>query len=196
MKMQIRPAMQSDLSAILRIYAPYVLDTAISFEYEVPSLDAFALRFEKITEQFPWLVCETNEEIAGYAYASPAFVRAAYQWNADISVYIAPQYQRHGIAGAFYHGIEQCLCLQGYRNLYAVVTASNQGSVYFHEALEFHEVGRFHRAGYKLNAWHDVIWYEKFIRQCDTTPCVPVSFTSLDEKAVATLLREVATKVK
>ena len=88
MAITIREAVLQDLPGILSLYSVYIMETTHTFEYVVPSLDSFRERFESITEQFPWLVCEVDGELAGYAYASAAFKRAAYQWDADLAVYL------------------------------------------------------------------------------------------------------------
>ena len=72
----IRFALESDVPAMLAIYAPYVQHTTVSFEYEVPSPEEFIRRFRSITEQFPWLVWEEDGQVLGYAYAAKPFERA------------------------------------------------------------------------------------------------------------------------
>ena len=191
----IRKAAKQDISEILKIYSPYIVNTAISFEYEVPSLDVFTLRYEKITKQFPWLVCEIDGVLSGYAYASFAFERAAYQWSADISVYIDKKHHRKGIATAFYRCIEQFLVMQGYYNLYAVITGTNEKSLSFHRSLGYSELAVFHHSGYKLSEWHDVMWYEKNLREFTDDPKPPIAFSILDESQIDAILLDYTQKV-
>lgn len=185
----IRKAEKHDIPAILQIYSPYIKNTSVSFEYEVPSLKEFTLRFEKITKQFPWLVCEIDGVPAGYAYASKAFERAAYQWDADISVYIDQNFHRKGIAMAFYQCIEQFLVMQGYYHLYAGVTGGNQNSIRFHQSLGFSQFAVYRNCGYKLGAWHHVIWFEKDLQKLNDAPILPIAFSSLDENSVGAILK-------
>ena len=129
----IRIATEKDIPAILAIYGPYVEDTTVSFEYTVPTEEAFLERFRGITAQFPWLVWEEDGKVLGYAYGSPPYARAAYGWCAEPSVYLAPEAQRKGIGTALYAALEKILALQGYQVLYALVTSENGPSMAFHE---------------------------------------------------------------
>lgn len=187
--MIFRIAKENDIAGILEIYRPYILNTAVSFEYEVPALDEFSLRFTKITRKFPWLVCEVDGVLAGYAYASLAFERAAYQWDAGISVYIHEKYHRLGIGNSFYHYIEQLLTLQGYCKLYACVTGGNETSHLFHEKMGFSNIGVFRRCGYKFNQWHDVIWYEKILSPVSSPPPPTAPFHTLEDSKVFKILK-------
>ena len=54
----IRFAGKEDAAAILKIYETYILNTAVTFEIEVPTVEAFVARMEAVTTQFPWLVYE------------------------------------------------------------------------------------------------------------------------------------------
>lgn len=175
----IRPATEHDLPAILEIYRPYIEQTAITFEYDVPSLDDFQARFRDITAQCPWLVWEEDGEILGYAYGAPAFERKAYAWCADLSVYLKRSACGRGIGRALYAKLEQLLQAQGYRVLYALVTTANAPSVEFHKAVGYREVASFPHCGWKLGQWHGVVWLQKDVG-ADTPPTdFPVPFPSL-----------------
>ena len=170
MNITIREAREADIPRILEIYAPYVKHTTISFEYEVPSPESFTERFRQVTSRFPWLVCEADGLVVGYAYGSPAFERAAYQWNADLSVYLDEAYTGMGLGGKLYDALLPLLKKQGIRRVYALVTSENFRSMNWHTAMGFHEVARFPRTGYKLGIWLDVIWYEKVLIPCVGEP--------------------------
>jgi len=185
MAITIREAVLQDLPGILSIYSVYIMETTHTFEYVVPSLDSFRERFESITEQFPWLVCEVDGELAGYAYASAAFKRAAYQWDADLTVYLDCKFHRKGIASALYSCLIDFLKLQGYYNLYAVITADNIPSVNFHRTFGFTDIGIFHKSGYKMGIWLDVLWMEKSIRHYNLEPVPAVPFRNLTPEAAA-----------
>ena len=158
-KVVIRLATVEDAEAILNIYAGYVRDTTISFEVEVPALEEFQKRMEQIQAQFPWLVCEIDGVVAGYAYASKHAQRAAYRWSADLSVYINEKYHRRHIAAALYTAIYAMLKAQGYYTVYAGVSTPNPKSEAFHLAQGFTTVGIYPNVGYKLGRWCTLTWY-------------------------------------
>jgi phosphinothricin acetyltransferase len=184
----IREATFEDLPGILSLYSIYITETTRTFEYEVPTLKSFEERFLTITEVFPWLVCESEGKLAGYTYASAAFERAAYQWDADLTVYLDRTFYRKGIATALYTCLIELLRLQGYYNLYAVITANNTSSVDFHRACGFTDIGVFHNSGYKMGTWLDVLWMEKTIAPYSKDPPVPLSFRQLDPHIVCGIL--------
>lgn len=159
--MAIRIATEQDLGQMLTIYAPYVTDTTVSFEYEVPTPAEFAERFRAITAQFPWLVWEETGSVLGYAYASAPFLRAAYRWCAEPSIYLAQAAQRRGIGRQLYAALEQILQKQGYRLLYAIITAENQGSLRFHESVGYRHLADFPGCGLKHGKTLGVTWMEK-----------------------------------
>lgn len=163
--MTIRDARRSDVPAMLAIYAPFVEHTAVSFEYDVPTEAEFARRLEEHQAAFPWLVCEENGRVMGYAYAGRAFERAAYGWNAEISCYLAPELRGRGVGRRLYARIEEILTRLGYYKLFAVVTSANAPSVAFHRALGFRDAACFRNVGYKQGGWYDVLWLEKTL--CD-----------------------------
>ena len=98
----LRPATVDDAAEMLAIYAPYVIQTTVSSEYDAPTLEEFTRRIRTFTEKLPWLVCIIDGEVAGYGYASPHRTRAAYQWSVETSIYVAQDWHRHGIAGAIW----------------------------------------------------------------------------------------------
>ena len=167
----IREAALRDVPAILDIYRPYILETAYTFEYEVPSLPAFQERFLAITQMHPWLVWEENGEILGYAYGEKAFGRAAYQWVADLAIYLRPDCHGRGIGRALYTAVEDILRKQGYFAAYGVVTASNVGSCAFHRALGYRQMAEFPSCGWKFGKWQGVVWFEKRLQ--DGEPVSP-----------------------
>lgn len=160
----IRQATERDVPAILDIYRPYILETAYTFEYEVPSHEAFLDRFRSVTREHPWLVWEENGEILGYAYGEKAFQRAAYQWVADLAIYLRADCRGRGIGKALYTRLEELLYQQGYFALYGVVTTANARSCAFHQAMGYRQMAEFPACGWKLGQWHGVIWFEKRLR--------------------------------
>ncbi|WP_223280290.1 arsinothricin resistance N-acetyltransferase ArsN1 family B [Nostoc sp. PA-18-2419] len=160
MKLTIRLADENDASQMLLIYAPIVQETTISFELEPPSETEFQNRIKNYQQQMPWLVCEINGELAGYAYANPYRTRAAYQWSVESSVYVAENHRRKGVAKALYTALFKLLQLQGFYNVVAAIALPNQPSVAVHEAVGFVPVGVFHRVGFKLGKWRDVGYWQ------------------------------------
>lgn len=175
----IRMATAADIPAILDIYGPYVEKTAISFEYTVPSFEAFTQRFTRINEDFPWLVWEENGKILGYAYGSLPWERAAFQWCAECSIYLRPEAHRKGIGRALYRVLEQLLALQGYRTVYAVITTANKTSVDFHEAAGFHLTASMPECGFKLGTWHGILWMEKRLSSVEMPTSSPMSWKAI-----------------
>ncbi len=169
----IRLATASDAEQIQAIYAPYVIHTAISFELGPPTVEEMRRRIIDILPHWPWLVCEQKGKILGYVYASRHRSRAAYQWSADVSVYIDEQLHRLGIGRALYSSLFAILALQGFYNAYAGITLPNAASVGLHESLGFQSIGVYHAVGYKLGAWHDVGWWQLVLQPHSIPPDSP-----------------------
>jgi phosphinothricin acetyltransferase len=150
------------------VYAPYVTDTAISFEERPPSAGEMARR---IAAAHAWLVAEDDDgAVTGYAYGSRHAERAAYRWSADVAVYIDAAHQRRGLGRALYSELFVILRELGLRTLCAGVTEPNPASDGLHRALGFRDVGLYRRIGYKLGAWHDVRWYQLDLRPGEDGP--------------------------
>ena len=172
----IRIATEADLPAILAIYTPYVRDTTVSFEYEVPSPEVFLNRFRAITEQFPWLVWEEDGAVLGYAYACRPFERAAYSWCAEPSIYVHPDAQGQGVGKRLYLALEELLKAMGYRVLLALVTGENEGSRRFHERLGYYVAGDLKNTGYKFGRWCGVFWMEKLLDSVENPMDYPIKW--------------------
>ena len=165
----------------MEIYAPYVKNTAISFEYTVPTLEEFTQRFLGISAQFPWLVWEENGTVLGYAYGSAPFERAAFQWSAEASIYLCPEACGKGIGKKLYAALEKLLQDQGYRKVYAIITTANAPSVAFHEAVGYRHTATMPDCGYKLGNWYGIVWMEKDLNTWDTPPHEPLPIHRLSE---------------
>ncbi|MDH4107423.1 MAG: GNAT family N-acetyltransferase [Gammaproteobacteria bacterium] len=163
-KFRIRPATEADAPALLAVYAPFVEDTVVSFEDEVPSLEDFAGRIRKSLSRWQWLVAEAGNEVAGYAYGGPFHQRAGYRWSVEVSVYLDPRFHRRGIGRALYERLLAELTDMGYCMAYAGVTLPNDASVALHREFGFEWVGTYRRAGRKFGAWHDVGWMQLELR--------------------------------
>lgn len=191
----IRFANEQDANALLAIYAPYVKNTVITFEYEVPDIAEFAGRIREISSFYPYLVCEKEGRIVGYAYAHRHMSRAAYQWGCELSIYLAPNACGLGIGTALYRTLMELLTLQNVRNFYACVTLPNDRSERLHNSLGFTLSGIWHHSGYKLGAWHDVGWYEKAAGNIADAPKPLICIHDLDAETVNTILHYPASAV-
>jgi len=169
-KIAIRIATETDAEEILAIYEKYIKETAITFEYDVPSIEEFRGRIRHTLERYPYLVAEKNEKIVGYAYVSPFKERVAYDWAVETSIYVDMEQKRGGIGRRLYEELETILKQQGILNVNACIAYPQvedeyltRNSVRFHEKLGYKMVGTFHQCGYKFNRWYDMVWMEKFI---------------------------------
>lgn len=176
-KSVIRVAKVEDAEKLVEIYAPYVTDTAITFEYIVPSVDEFKERISHVLNKYPYLVAERNGEIVGYAYASPFKERVAYSWAVETTVYVQKDKRKLGIGRELYEALEKALAHQHILNLNACIGYTEtedeyltKDSVRFHEHLGYRFVGEFHKCGYKFNRWYNMVWMEKHIGEHKEVP--------------------------
>ncbi len=189
-KHTIRLATVTDAVEILEIYTPYVRDTSITFETEVPDITAFEQRIIHYSEFCPWLVCEINGKIAGYAYASRYRERVAYQWSVECSVYIHDSCMRHGAATALYDTLFAILQRQGFCNVYAVINLPNDRSVALHERLGFHYFATYEQVGFKLGQWKNVGWWRLILNEFGPEPEAPVPFSEMNKDFLPALFEE------
>lgn len=169
-KIKMRMAAAEDASQILGIYEPYIKKTVITFEYEVPSLEEFRSRMTGIMGSYPYLVCEADGKILAYAYAHRYKERAAYQWNAELSVYVHEEYTGLGMGRALYHALIEILKCQNVKNAYALVTSPNEKSEALHRAMGFSLEGISRQTGYKMGKWIDVSCFVKNIGMHEKEP--------------------------
>jgi len=176
--MAIRFGTPDDGPELLKIYAQYI-DTPVTFEYALPTEEEFSKRIADISGFYPYLVCEENSRIIGYAYAHRHMEREAYQWNAELSVYLDPSFTSKGLGKKLYAIVIEMLKLQGIKTVYGGVTLPNEKSEALHKALGFMVLGTYHNAGYKDGKWHDVAWFERAIAEHDASPRPVVSINSV-----------------
>ncbi len=190
----LRIAVPEDAAALLEIYAPYVRNTAVTFEYDVPSEAEFSARIRSVLERYPYLVAQRGSALAGYAYAAPFKERAAYDWAVETTVYVAESAKGAGIGRRLYGALEQCLAAQGILNLNACIAYPpkedaylTQDSAAFHAHMGYTQAGMFRQCGYKFDRWYDMIWMEKHIG-IHTTPAPAVlPFPEVRQQALAAL---------
>ena len=183
MSAHIRLAAPSDAAAIHQVYAPIVSDTHISFELAVPNADEIAARISKTLAQYPWLVCEIDGRLAGYAYASAFRARLAYQWTTETTVYVHPDFQRRGVSRALYHSLVAILRAQGYCNAIGVIALPNEGSIRAHEAAGFRKIGVFENVGFKAGNWRHTGWWQLELRPMPDAPQPPSPIGQLAQDA-------------
>ena len=166
---RIRKATESDAPALLAVYAPYVRHTAITFEYDVPTVEEFRRRIADIGSSHPYLVAEDAQgEVLGYAYAHQLGERAAFQWAVETSIYVDLQHRHRGIGHILQHALENELRSQGIKRMYACIAYTEPADEYLtHDSIQFHaregftQAGHLHRCGKKFDRWYDLIWMEK-----------------------------------
>lgn len=175
----IRTATAADAQALLNIYSPYVKNTAITFEYEVPSTEEFISRIEHTLQKYPYLVAEENGKLLGYAYASPFHDRPAYDWAVETSIYVDQNIKHRGIGYKLHDALENALQDMGILNMNACIAYPpkedeylDKNSVEFHSHMGYRLVGEFYKCGYKFHRWYNMVWMEKLIgeHQSDQKP--------------------------
>lgn len=167
--MKIRFAAPDDAAALLRIYAQYI-ETTITFEYTLPTEQTFSERIASISSVYPYLVCEEGGRAVGYAYAHRQMEREAYQWNAELSIYLDPSVTSKGLGRKLYGVLMEVLKLQNIKTVYGVVTQPNLKSEKLHLSMGFTRAGFFRNTGFKCGAWRDVVWFEKQIAPYEPQP--------------------------
>ncbi len=193
---EIRLASIEDAAGMLAIYGPFVLNTAINFEYEVPSLADFGKRITAATPKYPWLACLRNDQIVGYAYASDFRYRAAYQWSPESTIYVAPEVQGHGVGKALYQSLFSILKLQGFYNVFAGVALPNDKSERLHKSMGFKEIGVFENVGYKLGKWQTTRWFQLCLSTHMPNPTPPLSIlATAATPAFAGVLAEASARI-
>ena len=177
---EIREAKEADAAGLLAVYAPYVEQTAITFEYEVPTLEEFTERIRQTKAKYPYLVAKRDGKVLGYAYAGQFHAREAYAWAVETSIYVDESCKHMGIGGMLHAALEEALKEQGFLNMNACIAyvpkedeyLTNK-SVEFHAHLGYRMVGQFYQCGYKFGRWYDMVWMEKLIGEHGANPKRP-----------------------
>ena len=191
MNYKIRQVQLSDAEQILKVYAPFITDTCISFEYVVPSVEEFEQRIAGISAEYPYIVLEADGEIVGYAYAHRYLERVAYSWDVEVTIYLAPKVQGKGLGVILYDALEKLLALQNIKNLYSCITGDNTHSIEMHRSMGYELIGTFPKAGFKHDRWLDVVWMAKTIGEKESAPLAVVPFAEVEVSAVEKVLEEI-----
>lgn len=185
--MGIRMATAADTAELLAIYGQYI-NTSITFEYTLPSEETFSARITGILAEYPYLVWQEEGKILGYAYAHRHMERAAYQWNAELSVYLDRAARGRGLGRRLYGALMELLTMQGILTAHALVTSPNPPSQALHEAMGFRLAAVHRLAGFKAGQWHDVLWYEKVLAPRKSDPVPPKPLSALPRSQVTEVL--------
>lgn len=185
--MTIRVATPEDAEFIREIYAPYVEKTAITFEYDVPSIEEFHQRIADTLKEYPYLVAVEQERIIGYAYAGSFHARAAYKHSTEVSIYLNENWHEKGVGRQLYRELENRLIRQNVFILYACITTTERdddenltdASVRFHQKMGYTLIGKHNLCGYKFQKWYSVIWMEKLIADRADRPNDFIPFSDL-----------------
>ena len=190
-KITIRSAVPDDARDLLDIYSWYVRNSAVTYEYDVPSEEEFRRRIRVTLEKYPYYVAEEDGTVLGYAYAGAFRTRPAYGWAAELSIYLSPEARRKGLGRMLYQALEDALGKMGILNLYACISWPETEDEYldksspaFHSHMGFVTVGEFHRGGYKFGRWYSMIWMEKIIGGHCSPPMEVVPYPQLKDKPV------------
>lgn len=181
--MHFRTATEDDAAALLNIYRYYIEKTAITFEWEVPSVDEFKKRIGHTIEKYPYIVAESENRILGYAYAGPFKERRAYDWSVETTIYLDHTILHQGVGKQLYLKLEDALRQMHILNMNACIGYPKNNDEYltdnsagFHEIMGYTFVGKFHDSGYKFGRWYDMIWMEKMIGQHSDHPAEVIPY--------------------
>lgn len=187
--MRIRFAQEKDAAALLEIYKQYI-DTSITFEYNLPSKEEFQRRIWEYSKEYPYFICTENGRCVGYVYAHRAQERAAFQWNAELSIYLDKNYHEKGVGSILYEMMFEILSLQGIKTVYGLVTTPNPKSMKLHEKTGFQLAGTYHNTGFKAEKWCDLLLYEKQIGDYDTKPTPMIPISKIDKSELASIIKK------
>jgi phosphinothricin acetyltransferase len=179
---------EEDVAEVLEIYSPYVQNTAITYECEIPSLEVFSERVNHYTERYPWIVAKDHGKIAGYAYASVYRGREAYQWGCELSIYLRPEAQGMDLGRTLYSALMDLLTLQGFYTVYGVITLPNEASLALHKQLGFSMDGIQENCGFKNGAWHHTAIMSKSLQDYTVPSRGPKSIRDIPQEVIDAIL--------
>ncbi len=183
-----RLAEEKDVADIHAIYIPFVQDTHVSFEYEIPSQAEIGQRVQKTLQHYPWIVAIEDNQVIGYAYAGSFRYRTAYSWSAESSIYLSPAAQGKGLGKNLYQRLLDLLKLQGFQTVYAGISLPNPISQRFHDSMGFDHLQVFQRIGFKKGRWHDVDFWQIVLDQKDDDPAMPRGINDLSQAEIESVL--------
>lgn len=183
-KINIRRAAAGDAEKSAEIYSYYVLNTAVTFEYDPPGAAEFEKRI--LYSDYPFLVAERDGIIAGYASAGRFRTKPAYDYCAETSIYLCPDCRKQGIGDILYDKLQKELKKQNILTVYACVASAPEndpyltdGSVIFHGKMGFKNTARLEKCGFKFGRWYDIVYFEKDLGQKGPSPKAFISYANL-----------------
>lgn len=182
--MKLRMIRPDDIKGVQEVYRPFVKNTPITFECDVPSYKKFVKRVEKTCVTYPWIVAEIDGEIVGFAYAARFKERMAFNWDVETYIYVSEKANDQGIGSALFNALEELLKVQGFYNLYAMITATAKHSIQFHEKMGFKRMYTLEKCGWKFDTWYGMICMEKKIGDFDKTPEPIMPIPIVDPKII------------
>ena len=191
----LRMASPEDAAVMREIYAPYITETSVTFETEVPSVEEMAARMRSVLAVYPWIAAEENGEVVGYAYAHRAGERAAYGWNAELSVYVRQDRRRAGLGRQLCTALLALLRQQRVQTVYSLITSPNPASEALHRRLGFRPLAVHRQTGYKQGRWRDVQWMELVLGGRENPPAPVLPVAALPAGTVAEALAALAEPV-
>ena len=151
----------NDAAACAAVYAPYVVDTTVSFEEDPPDTSEMARRIAVAQRRHAWLVAERGGRVVGFAYAGTFRDRSAYRHTCEVSVYVDAGERGSGVGRTLYAALLDRMREAGMRLAVGGATMPNEASERLHHALGFEVVGTFREVGFKRGRWCDVRWFQK-----------------------------------
>jgi L-amino acid N-acyltransferase YncA len=158
--MLIRDFQDSDVAPACTLTNHYIEYTPVHFGMHPYSGDEFRAMWLAGREKYPWLAGAIDDRFVGYAKASRWRDREAYQFTAEVGLYVDSACHRRGVGSALYRELFKRLKAAGYHTAVAGVTLPNESSVRLHESMGFSKVGVFREVGRKFDQWHDTGWWQ------------------------------------
>ncbi len=185
---RLRLATAADAPEIAAIYAPFVAHTSVSFEAIPPTPQDIVAILARAAGMWPWVVCERDGRVAGYAYAGLHRERAAYRYSVNVSAYVREGDRGQGVGRATYTALLRLLEVLRYQSVFAGITLPNEASVAFHRTMGFDDVGRYRNVGFKAGAWHDTLWLGRALGTHPIPPPEPLPLRAIDARTIDALL--------
>ena len=159
--MQVRSSLSGDAGEIVAIYNHYIENSHATFETETISSGEMLRRIDDAAlAGYPFLVCESDGEIVGYAYGRRFRPRSAYQRSIEISVYVRPGFSGRGVGTLLYEHLLAEVRKGGFHAVIGGISLPNDASVRLHERFGFEKVAHFREVGRKFGRWIDVAYWQ------------------------------------
>ncbi|MGC2234809.1 MAG: N-acetyltransferase family protein [Pyrinomonadaceae bacterium] len=159
--MNIRTVTLDDAAQVAEIYNYYIKTSHATFELDAIDSAGMENRIrETFQKNYPFFVCEENEEIVGYAYGRQFRPRRAYLHSIEVSVYIKRGAEGKGVGTMLYQKLFAEILQMDFHAIIAGISLPNDASIKLHEKFGFEKVAHFREVGYKFGRWIDVGYWE------------------------------------